>query len=430
MIIALNFIVMLLILIASGLFVGAVLVLLTLAINALWLPINILPALGITSWETLTNYILIPIPMFILLGELMLQSGSASRMYGALVPWLNRLPGGLMHTNIVTCALFAATSGSSVATAVTIGTVALPEVKKHGYNERLFLGTLAAGGTLGILIPPSINMIVYGALTNTSIPKLYLAGILPGILLAAMFMLTVTITCLINPNLGGNKIDSNWGMRVKGLPHLLPPLGLFVVVVGSIYVGIATPTEASALGIIVALAMTARERVLNFNMLHNAFERTMKATAMIMFLLIGAYFLNFGIGALGFVQNLSKLIGDLSFSPLMIFSIIIFIYILLGCVLDGISLIVLTVPVIAPITIDLGFDPIWFGVIIMLVVEAGMITPPIGINCYVVQGIRESGSLNDVFIGIMPFLIAIILVIILLTAFPQIALWLPNLLLS
>ncbi len=428
--VAVYFIGILFLLIASGLFVGAVLIFLSLAINALWLPMDITSALGITGWETLTNYILIPIPLFILLGELMLQSGTANKMYSALAPWLNFLPGGLMHTNIVTCALFAATSGSSVATAATVGTVALPQVKKRGYNERLFLGTLAAGGTLGILIPPSINMIVYGALTNTSIPKLYLAGMVPGILLAGVFMLTVVVACLIKPGWGGDKIAANWEMRVKGLPHLLPPLGLFVVVVGSIYAGIATPTEASALGIMVVLAITAKERVLKKDMLHRAFERTMKATAMIMFLLIGAYFLNFALGILGFVQELTRVVENLPFSSVVVLAIIIAIYIVLGCVLDGISLIVLTVPVIAPISVDLGYDPVWFGVIIMLVVEAGMITPPIGINCYVVQGIREGGSLNDVFIGILPFLIAILLVIALLVAFPQIALWLPNLLLG
>lgn len=428
--IALKFVVGLFLSIASSVPVGAVLIGLGMAISLLWLPFDIQTVLGITTWETLTSYTLIAIPLFILLGELMLKSGTATRMYNALLPWLNRLPGGLMHTNIVACAFFAATSGSSVATAATVGTIAIPQIKKRGYNERLFLGSLAAGGTLGILIPPSINMIVYGALTNTSIPKLYLAGFLPGILLAAMFMVTVTITCLIFPRWGGEKIDADWEVRIKGLPHLLPPFGLFLVVVGSIYAGWATPTEASALGIVTALGLTAKERVLGFGMLHKAFESTMKATAMIMFLLIGAYFLNFGLGALGFVQGLSAFVTQLPFSGVVVLVIIIAVYILLGCVLDGISLIVLTVPVIAPVSASMGYDPVWFGIIIMLVVEAGMITPPIGINCYVVQGVRKGGSLNDVFIGILPFLIAILVVIALLIAFPQIALWLPNLLLG
>lgn len=428
--IALKFIVSLFLLIASSAPVGVVLIALGMVISVLWLPIDIQAVLGITTWETLTSYILIAIPLFILLGELMLKSGTATRMYNALLPWLNRLPGGLMHTNIVACAFFAATSGSSVATAATVGTVAIPEMRKRGYNERLFLGSLAAGGTLGILIPPSINMIVYGALTNTSIPKLYLAGLVPGIMLAAMFMLTVIISCLIRPQWGGEKITANWEIRIKGLPHLLPPLGLFIVVVGSIYAGVATPTEAAALGIVTAVFLTAKERVLGFGMLHQAFEGTMKATAMIMFLLIGAYFLNFGLGALGFVQQLSTFITELPYSEVVVLAIIIAVYILLGCVLDGISLIVLTVPVIAPVIASLGYDPVWFGVIIMLVVEAGMITPPIGINCYVVQGVRKGGSLNDVFIGILPFLLAIFVVITLLVAFPQIALWLPNLMLE
>jgi C4-dicarboxylate transporter, DctM subunit len=428
--IAVKFVASLFAFITSSVPVGVVLVALGLVISAFWLPFDISPVLGITTWETLTNYILIAIPLFIMLGALMLQSGTATRMYNALVPWLNRLPGGLMHTNIVACAIFAATSGSSVATAATVGTIAIPEIKKRGYNERLFLGTLAAGGTLGILIPPSINMIVYGALTNTSIPKLYLAGFIPGILLAGMFMLTVVVMCLIRPEWGGEKIVADWESRVKGLPHLLPPLGLFIVVVGSIYAGVATPTEASALGILAAMGITAYERVLKFEMLHRAFESTLKATGMIMFLLIGAYFLNFGLGALGFVQKLSAFVGALPFAEYVVLAIIIAVYIVLGCVLDGISLIVLTVPVIAPVATNLGYDPVWFGIIIMLVVEAGMITPPIGINCYVVQGVRKGGSLNDVFIGMLPFLLAIIAVISLLVIFPEIALWLPNLLLG
>jgi len=421
-----NFAITLLSLIVTSLPVGAILILMGILMSFFWVPVDIFSVIGITTWETATNDILIAIPLFILMGELMLHSGSASSMYNALMPWLNRLPGSLMHTNIAASSMFAATSGSSVATAATVGTLALPEIKKYGFNERLFLGTLAAGGTLGTLIPPSINLIIYGAITKTSIPKLYLAGFVPGFLLAFVFMLTVLILCLVKPGWGGRKIEANWNDRIRRLPDLLPVFLIFLVVVGSIYAGVATPTEASGLGIVSCLLLSAYNRTLSFNMLNQSIDGAMRSTGMIMFVLIGAYYLNFALGISGFIDQINNYITTLQVPPLAILVTIILIYLVLGCVLDGISMIVLTVPVTAPTVVGLGYNPIWFGIIVMLVIEAGMITPPIGINCYVVQGIRKGGSLNDVFIGIMPFLLSIIVVIGLLIAFPEIALWLPE----
>ena len=421
-----NFAVTLLTLMVTSLPVGVILILMSVIMSFFWLPVDILTVIGMTTWETATNDILIAIPLFILMGELMLHSGSAASMYNSLLPWLNRLPGSLMHTNVAACTMFAATSGSSVATAATVGTIALPEIEKRGFNERLFLGTLAAGGTLGTLIPPSINMIIYGALTKTSIPKLYLAGFIPGFLLACVFMATIALLCIIKPTWGGRKVEANWNDRIRRLPNLLPVLFIFLVVVGSIYAGVATPTEASALGIIASLLLSAFNRSLNAQMLNRAVDGAMRSAGMIMFVLIGAYYLNFALGISGFVDQINNFITTLPLPPLAVLTSIIVIYLLMGCVLDGISMIVLTVPVTAPAVVHLGYDPIWFGIIIMLVIEAGMITPPIGINCYVVQGIRKGGSLNDVFIGILPFLFSILTVIALLVAFPEIALWLPG----
>src|SRR3990170_805973 len=234
-------------LLALAIPVAAALGILGLSLSEIYSKLPLSLALGEISWATSNNFLLVAIPFFVLLGEILLRSGMAERMYNALVLWVPWLPGGLMHSNIAACAMFAATSGSSVATAATIGTVAMGEIKKHGYSERLFLGTIAAGGTLGILIPPSINLIVYGALTDSSIPKLYLAGIIPGLLLASLFSITVLVVCLLRPSLGGKRTQADWQARIRALPDLIPPLVIFLAVIGSIYAGLAPATESAAL---------------------------------------------------------------------------------------------------------------------------------------------------------------------------------------
>ena len=283
--------------------VAAVLGVLGLSLSALYSPLPLTLAIGEMAWGTSNNFLLVAIPFFVLLGEILLRSGMAERMYSALVLWMPWLPGGLMHSNIAACAMFAATSGSSVATAATIGTVALDEIEKHRYSERLFLGTIAAGGTLGILIPPSINMIVYGVLTDSSIPKLYLAGIIPGLMLASLFSLTVLVACLIRPDLGGKPTRADWQSRWRALPDLIPPLVIFLAVIGSIYAGLATATESAALGVLAALGVAAWRRCLTVAMLLRAFEGTMRTTAMIMAILIAAYFLNFVITSIGLTSR-------------------------------------------------------------------------------------------------------------------------------
>src|SRR5919197_737713 len=348
--------------------------------------------MGEVAWATSNNFLLVAIPFFVLLGEILLRSGMAERMYNGLVLWVPWLPGGLMHSNIAACAMFAATSGSSVATAATIGTVAMGEIKKRGYSERLFLGTIAAGGTLGILIPPSINMIVYGVLTDSSIPKLYLAGIFPGLILAGLFSITVLIACLLWPSLGGTRSRADWRSRIRALPDLIPPLVIFLAVIGSIYAGLATATESAALGVIAALGVAAWHRRLTVRMLLHAFEGTMRTTAMIMALLI---------------------------------AVVIF-YLILGCFVETLSMMVATVPIIAPIMFKAGYDPIWFGILIIILMETAMITPPVGINLYVVQGLRKHGRIDDVIIGAAPFVIAMLVMIAILSYWPNLALWLPR----
>ncbi len=285
-------ILVLIVLLALSLPVAAAMGALGLVLDQVYSPLPLYRALGEVVWSASTDFILVAIPLFILLGEILLRSGIAERMYAAMVQWMSWLPGGLMHSNIAACALFASISGSSVATAATIGTVAIGEIDKRGYNERFFLGTLAAGGTLGILIPPSINMIIYGVLTQTSIPQLYLAGILPGVALAALFMLTVLIGCLIWPHWGGRKVRTDWPSRIRALPDLIPPLVIFVVVIGSIYAGLATATESAALGVLAALVLAGARRRLTWPVMRLIVEGTMKTTGMIMAILAGTYFLH------------------------------------------------------------------------------------------------------------------------------------------
>jgi C4-dicarboxylate transporter, DctM subunit len=383
-------------------------------------------ALGEVAWATSNNFLLVAIPFFVLLGEILLRSGVAERMYNALVLWVPWLPGGLMHSNIAACAMFAATSGSSVATAATIGTVAMGEIRKHGYSERLFLGTIAAGGTLGILIPPSINMIVYGVLTDSSIPKLYLAGIVPGLVLASLFSLTVLIACLLRPSLGGRRTSVEWKARIRALPDLIPPLVIFLAVIGSIYAGLATATESAALGVIAALGVAAWHRSLTLSMLLHAFEGTMRTTAMIMAILIAAYFLNFVISSIGLTAQVNRLITGLGLTSTELLVGVVIFYLILGCFMETLSMMVATVPIIAPVMFKAGYDPIWFGILIIILMETAMITPPVGINLYVVQGLRKRGRIDDVIIGAAPFVLAMLAMIAILSYWPQLALWLPR----
>jgi C4-dicarboxylate transporter, DctM subunit len=414
-------------LLALAIPVAAGLGVLGLLLSAIYSKLPLSLAMGEIAWGTSNNFLLVAIPFFVLLGEILLRSGMAERMYNTLVLWMPWLPGGLMHSNIAACAMFAATSGSSVATAATIGTVALNEIEKHGYSERLFLGTIAAGGTLGILIPPSINMIVYGVLTETSIPKLYLAGFIPGLVLATLFSLTVLIFCIVRPQLAGRRTSATWEQRLTALPDLLPPLIIFLAVIGSIYAGWATATESAALGVIAALAIAAWNRRLTLRTLLHAFEGTMRTTAMIMAILLAAYFLNFVITSIGLTTQVNRFITGLQLTPVQLLIAVVMFYFVLGMFMETLSMMVATVPIIAPIMFKAGFDPVWFGIIIIILMELAMITPPVGINLYVVQGLRKRGRIDDVIIGASPFVITMMIMVVILSIWPEIALWLPKL---
>ena len=385
--------------IAVGLPIAAVLGWLAIALDALFSPFPLHRAFGEIAWSHSIDFVLIAIPMFIMMGEIMLRSQTADRMYRGVAAWLGWLPGGLMHANIGASALFAATSGSSVATAATIGTTAMPQIDKNGYNERLFLGSLAAGGTLGILIPPSINMVIYGFLTDTSVPRLFIAGLVPGILLALVFSATILILCAVVPSWGGTRSPISRKALLQSLPDLAPPLGLIVLVIGAIYTGWATPTEAASLGVIASLGLAAMYRTLSWPMLVEVFIGTIRTSSMMILITILAFMLNFVIGATGLVGVVNRTVETLNWSPLHTMLGILAVYLVLGMFMDTLAMIVLTIPIVTPIVVGLGYDPIWFGVMMVLIAETSVLTPPIGMLCYVVHGIRGRGELTDVFIG-------------------------------
>jgi len=336
------------------------------------------------------------------------------------------LPGGLLHTNIGASGLFAAVSGSSVATAATISTVALPELRKRGYNERLVLGSIAAGATLGILIPPSVNLIIYGALTGTSIGQLFAAGIVPGLLLIGLFMLSIAVISLLIPGMTG-KLDepATFAEKMASLRHLIPPLSIFVVVMGTIYTGWATPTEAAAVGVLMAFALAAMNKALSISMLHDAFLSTVRTTAMILLIIIAAFYLKFIIGILGVPLAMTSFVAAMALTPLEFIFVLVVFYLILGCFIETLSMMVGTIPIVFPLVLHMGLDPVWFGIFLVLMMELALITPPVGMNLFVVQGVRRTGSVIDVFYGIIPFVGVVLLAVALIVAFPSIVTWLP-----
>ena len=377
-------------------------------------------------WGTLNENLLTCIPLFVLLGELLLRSGIADRMYVALSAWLGGLPGGLLHTNIGCCALFAATSGSSVATAATIGTVALPSLHARGYSMRASLGSLAAGGTLGILIPPSVNMIVYGSLTNNSIGKLFIAGIIPGLLLTACFMLYIYANAVFG-NTTKRESTLPLAERLRTLVHLVPPLVVFGIVMGSLYFGIATATESAALGVLVALFFVWRTGRLNRAVLETCFVQTARITGMIMLIIVAAFILNLTIGLTGIADAITKWVTSFGLSATVMLLALTLFYLILGMFMDVLSMQVATIPITYPIVTALGVDPIWYGIYIVLMCELGMITPPVGMNLFVVHGIRpDKGGIEDAIWGALPYAVIMILFTFTLMALPSLATWLPG----
>ena len=406
--------------------VGIVLFLLGFGTDIFFSPFPLMRGLGNLVWSTSNNATLIAIPFFVLLGEILVRSGIAARTYAALDRWVSWMPGGLVHANVATATMFSATSGSSVATAATVATVAMPQAEKLGYDPRLFSGAIAAGGTLGIMIPPSINLIVYGFLTQTSIPQLFLAGLVPGLALAMGFMLITMIICLIRPSLGGERRVFPLTEMIKALFQLIPIILLFTVIIGTIYKGWATPTEAAAVGVAGAIVIAAFFGGISLKMFADSILGTVKITSMIMLVVIGASFLNFTLASAGLGRELQSFLDGLGLSPLGTILVVVLIYVVLGFFIETLSLMVVTIPIIVPLVVAQGYDPIWFGILMIVLIEMALITPPVGLNLYVVQGARKSGSMSEVMLGTIPFVIAMLIMVAALIAFPSIALFLPS----
>lgn len=385
--------------------------------------------MGGVVWSSLNSPSMLAIPLFMLLGELLLRGGIADRMYAALAVWFNKLPGGLLHTNIATCTLFSATSGSSVATAATVGTIALPALQQYRYPIRPSLGSLAAGGTLGILIPPSINLLVYGQLANTSVSQLFAAGLVPGITLALLFSLYLFIAHGKAGNASLVEVDVSLKEKLVLSKHLIPPVVIFGVVMGSIYGGLATPTESAAIGVVIALAFIITGGKMSVDLLIHCSLQAAKTSGMVIIVLMCALLLNVTISMLGVTQALTQWVASFGLTAVGLLLVLLVFYVILGTFMDAMSMLVLTVPITVPMVMAVGIDPIWFGIFIVLMCEIALITPPVGMNLFVVQGVRkDGGSFNDVIWGSMPFVAIMALFTLAIMVWPSIVMWLPDLL--
>ncbi|MCH8799402.1 MAG: TRAP transporter large permease subunit [Chloroflexi bacterium] len=447
---------------------------------------NLWNIMGNRAWEGSTNFILIAIPLFILMGELVLRSGIAGRMYNVLSRWLVFIPGGLIHSNIAACAVFAACAGSSVATAATISRVALPAFRQRGYNERLVIGSLAAGGTLGILIPPSIGLVLYALIVGESVGRLFLAGFIPGVILALTFMLMIVIAAKIWPGIAPKEEWVSWRLRFVGLFSLLPIGFLIFAVLGSIYFGFATPTEAAAAGVTGAFFLTlagnsgmlivsltagfvsrfpvlprgARTLLDNIRsarpvvpgdvrrsfdsmvrICKESFLSMARTSAMILLILMAAFTLQFAFASLRISVEMAEWVASFDLSQLQLILVLVVFYLVLGTFMESYSMMLTTLPILIPVLSDAGVDKVWFGIIMVILLEAAQISPPQGMALYVLQGARrdtdremaeiegvlaKTGTINDVFVGVMPFMLCMFIVIGLVIAFPELATWLPD----
>ncbi|UEM20305.1 TRAP transporter large permease subunit [Skermanella mucosa] len=418
-------IILLLLLLASGIWVALSLLAVGLIAMVFFTSAPSGLVMATTVWGASASWTLTALPLFIWMGEILFRTRLSEDMFQGLAPWMARLPGRLMHVNIVGCGIFAAVSGSSAATCATIGRMSLPELKRRGYDERMSIGTLAGSGTLGLLIPPSIIMIVYGVAADVSIGRLFIAGVLPGILLIALFMGYVAVWSLMNPDRtppGGPA--TTLGERLQASRRLIPVVVLIAAVIGSIYSGIATATEAAALGVAGALVLSAASGTLTWSSFRESLMGAMVTSSMIAFILAGAAFLTVAMGFTGIPRVLAQFINDLGLSPLALLAALTAFFVLLGCFLDGISMVVLTTSVVMPMVQAAGIDPLWFGIYIVLVVEMAQITPPVGFNLFVLQGLTGRDILY-VARAAFPFFLILVTAIVLVTVFPGIVTWLP-----
>jgi tripartite ATP-independent transporter DctM subunit len=383
--------------------------------------------LGQQVFVTTASYDMAVTAMFILMGELAFNIGLSDKAFESANKWLGNLRGGLGMATIGACGAFAAVCGSSPATAATVGSIALPEMKKYGYDDALATGSVAAGGVLGILIPPSVGFILFGLLTEQSISKLYMAGILPGILLTILFIITIHIVSITKPQ--GSKVpSSSIREKLSSLKGFVEVIVLFIIVIGGLFLGFFTPTEAGAVGVFGVLFTGLIKRNLSWQKLWHSLERATTMTGMILVIFIGAMIFSYFLAASTLPFRLGEMIGNLPVSPMLVMVAILLLWMVLGCIMDAIAMIMLTVPIVFPVITQLGLDPIWFGVLGVMSIEVGLITPPIGMNVYIIAGIAKGVPLSTIFRGVFPFVFAIIVCIALIIVFPEIALFLPSIL--
>ena len=383
-------------------------------------------AMATTIWGTASSWTLTALPLFIWMGEILFRTKLSENLFKGLSPWMQKLPGGLIHVNVVGCALFAAISGSSAATVATVGKMSIPELRKRNYPEKILLGSLAGSGTLGLLIPPSIILIIYGVAVQESIAKLFIAGIIPGIMIALIFMSYVIIWSLINKKeMPKNLEEYSFLEKVKRSKQLLPVIFLILAVIGSIYTGIATATEAASLGVVGALILSYFQKSLTLETFKSSLLGATKTSCMIAFILAGSTFLSLAMGFTGLPRNLAIWIQGMELSPYILIFVLMIFYIILGMFLDGISAVVLTMAIIEPMIRQAGFDMIWFGIFLVIVVEMAQITPPVGFNLFVLQGMAEK-DMGYIAKSAFPLFLLMVLAVILVVIFPEIVLWMPE----
>ena len=383
-------------------------------------------AMATTIWGTSSSWTLTALPLFVWMGEILFRTKLSENLFKGLSPWMQKLPGGLVHVNVVGCALFAAISGSSAATVATVGKMSIPELRKRKYPEKILLGSLAGSGTLGLLIPPSIILIIYGVAVQESIAKLFIAGIIPGIMIALIFMSYVIIWSLINKR-DMPKINEKFSFyeKIKRSKQLIPVIILITAVIGSIYTGVATATEAASLGVVGALILSFFQKSLNIETFKSSLLGATKTSCMIAFILAGSTFLSLAMGFTGLPRNLAMWIQNMNLSPYVLIFVLMIFYIILGMFLDGISAVVLTMAIIEPMIRQAGFDMIWFGIFLVIVVEMAQITPPVGFNLFVLQGMAKK-DMGYIARSAFPLFLLMVLAVILVVIFPEIALWMPE----
>lgn len=377
-------------------------------------------------YDSLNSWSLAALPMFILMGEILYHSSISTRLLNGLRPWLAKVHGRLLHVNVAACSLFAAVSGSSAATTATVGKITLNELKNRGYSKKLAIGSLAGSGTLGFLIPPSLIMIIYGVLSNVSIGKLFIAGIFPGLMLAGMYSLYIVIVTYLDKS-AVPKIQESFSFQEKmeSIKDLIPIFSLIALVLGSIYGGIATPTEAAALGVVGSIILASYFKSFNMAILKEALLNAVKTTVMISFIIAGAGFLSQVVGFLGIARAISEYVASLDLSPTMLIIVIGIMYIILGMILDGISIVVMTLPIVLPIISMAGYEPLWFGIFLVFMVELSQITPPVGFSLFVIQSISGE-KIGYILKATFPFFLIMILAVALVTIFPEIVFYLPQ----